>query len=655
MSVHQMVTSRPSNIHGYYPATSSHAPMWQPSTLSCPITSSHDISQSYSTPTYSRSEQLLVRIHENHLSYLSREETPTKLDLLAKLHALIADFLSIVPHKQKFGYKEIGECLTQSIRKKPDFSPIKAIAAFEDIEKYATNILNFPWRHEFQTIYSFSGYFRVIESSLVRVRPIFELLGFAFDSSTSVFKLIEVPIDPDKVSRVALDCLVAIGECKMMLSIYNLAKKDFPNLSWNDIHSIRLDNICNIEGSLKLLSDLNTTRLIDLDLPDYSMKKFNKLDMLSPANGASRTLFDSCSSTTHILPPPSNYLESNLDSFEFIDSKSEELMSPLSPPSTYFQANRQPSSQLPQQPLSPPPSFMSVLEPVRASFTTKAPVKENLPSSRIDSQPRNSDINTTSTTLAYNYDNGDNNSNADGKHQSTKKSAGNEGKKNNSIDPDRLLAEINQFDQHNRRNGSSPPSSVAKSKNAFSVEKKAFKVSTSGDKGTEIDGGKTIVVSADRLERGRSLNIVNRYPKNAKQEVVPSLQQQEPEEISIATITLPINAVSTTTTTTSSATPLATSSLAPLKVKVANLPTSAVVKLNGPSFASSWACKSCTYINSNGDEVCKMCHKSRSLGNESTPLVSGGRECSRCTLVNAKDDMFCNACNTSLADSPTYI
>ena len=69
----------------------------------------------------------------------------------------------------------------------------------------------------------------------------------------------------------------------------------------------------------------------------------------------------------------------------------------------------------------------------------------------------------------------------------------------------------------------------------------------------------------------------------------------------------------------------------------------------------SWSCKSCTYQNSNSRDICEMCHKSRNLGYESAPLVSGGRECSLCTLVNGKDDKFCKACNTSLADSPTYI
>lgn len=651
-----MVQSRPSNIHGYYPVTSSHAPSWPPSTQFCPI-SRHQVSQSYSAPTYSRYEQLQVRIHENHLSYLSREETPTKLELLAKLHSLIAEFLSIVPHKFKFSFKEIGDCLSQSIKKKPDFDPKKAILAFEAIERYATNILNFPWRNEFQLIYSFSGYFRVVESSLQGVRPVLELLGFVFDASTSVFKFVELPVDPDKVSKFALECLIAIGECKMMLSIYSLAKNEFPNLTWSDIHSIRSDHICNIESSLKLLSDLKTTRLIDLDLPDYSVKKFSKLDLLSPANGVNRTLFDNNTSNNHILPPPANYMESNLDSFEFIDSKSEELVSPLSPPSTStsFHSNRQLSSQLPQQPLPPPSSYMpTLLEPVRS--TSIAPVKDFYSSSRIDSQSKYNEINTATTArTAYNYDNEKNNNSTDG--QQLKKSVEKDSKKHNIIDPVMAsqLANISQFDQFNRKNGLSP--TAAKSKNAFPTEKKAFKVAVSGDVGNNIEGSiKNLVLgpSTDRPERGSSLvHVVNRYPKNVKQEIVPSSQEQEQG----TPATVPCTFIYSTNTTTAPST-AAPSSRVPLKIKVSNLPTaSVVVKLDSPGgFASSWACKSCTYINTNNStEICKMCHKSRSLGNESMPLVSGGRECSRCTLVNAKDDMFCKACDTSLADSPTYI
>ena len=40
----------------------------------------------------------------------------------------------------------------QSARWTPNFSAVKAAAAFEAIEKYAANLLNQPWRKEFKEI-----------------------------------------------------------------------------------------------------------------------------------------------------------------------------------------------------------------------------------------------------------------------------------------------------------------------------------------------------------------------------------------------------------------------------------------------------------------------------------------------------------------------
>src|SRR5699024_2405986 len=113
-------------------------------------------------------------------------------------------------------------------------------------------------------------FYRVIECNLVGYRTIFELLGFAFDSSTSTYKLIDPVIDPDKVSKIALEQLVAIVECKIMLNIHELVRVEFPDISWKDIHSVRTDYVCNAETAAKLISDMKVTgRLIDLDLPDY--------------------------------------------------------------------------------------------------------------------------------------------------------------------------------------------------------------------------------------------------------------------------------------------------------------------------------------------------------------------------------------------------
>ncbi|XP_014274409.1 uncharacterized protein tamo [Halyomorpha halys] len=74
------------------------------------------------------------------------------------------------------------------------------------------------------------------------------------------------------------------------------------------------------------------------------------------------------------------------------------------------------------------------------------------------------------------------------------------------------------------------------------------------------------------------------------------------------------------------------------------------VKLN-----DKWECSACTFHNSNEKEVCEICSKSKTLGNEVQPLISGGRQCPKCTLVNEKGVTLCDACGTNLKDSPTYI
>ena len=594
MSVHHQMINRQSIPHAssYYPPNS--GLLWSSSNLICP-NSNHPIKQ-YPSSQPSRSEQLRIRIHENHLSYLSRDETPFKHDLRAKIEALITEYLSQIPHCHKFSFKEIGDCLSHSV-KKADFDPQKAIIAFEQIERYSTNILNYPWRLEFQTIFAFSGFFhRVIECTLVDYQSIFEILGFVFDSSTNVYKLIEVPIDPDKVSKISLECLVAIVECKIMLKIQNLVKLKHPDISceWNEIHSIRTDYICNTESAVKLISDLkNTGKLIDLDLPDYSVKRFPKLDLLSPVND-NRTFLDGAQANSlvnTILPPPINYLESNLDTIDFIDgSSSERIEKPPTPvPSTFYSSSLPANSQ--ERSVDSLGNHLRnklplTLEPIRNSSNVKL-------ASDFSSLRDPSSINSNQTN-AYggNF--------VDDKPKNCKY---------NNIDPV-LLAEINQF-ENNRKNVF--PSN-GKPKNVFaSSERNKLKVSIGDSKASERVG---------------QVQIINCFPKNTKLE--PIVLEQKVASAQESNWVL-VNA------------------------KPANLPDQTKLSAKDVKLSANWPCKSCTYKNTSNREICDMCHRSRVQGPEATPLQSGGRECSRCTLINSKELKFCQACQTSLADSPTYI
>lgn len=67
----------------------------------------------------------------------------------------------------------------------------------------------------------------------------------------------------------------------------------------------------------------------------------------------------------------------------------------------------------------------------------------------------------------------------------------------------------------------------------------------------------------------------------------------------------------------------------------------------------NWECKTCTFLNEKGKDICVMCGKSRMILSEE--LEIGGAECSVCTLVNRRDRVNCEACGHNLKNSPTYI
>ena len=64
----------------------------------------------------------------------------------------VHQYLCLVPQDRKFCSRLISEIIWQSARWTPNFSAVKAAAAFEAIEKYAANLLNQPWRKEFKEI-----------------------------------------------------------------------------------------------------------------------------------------------------------------------------------------------------------------------------------------------------------------------------------------------------------------------------------------------------------------------------------------------------------------------------------------------------------------------------------------------------------------------
>lgn len=62
------------------------------------------------------------------------------------------EFLSLVSHFHKFKMAETERVLSQSVGMIPEFDPREASLAFEDMAKFAHNLLEQPWRREFQRL-----------------------------------------------------------------------------------------------------------------------------------------------------------------------------------------------------------------------------------------------------------------------------------------------------------------------------------------------------------------------------------------------------------------------------------------------------------------------------------------------------------------------
>ena len=63
----------------------------------------------------------------------------------------VVTYLSIMEHSQKFS-RQITDTLDASVRHNEDWHPTDAADAFLALEKYALNLLDYPWKTEFKTL-----------------------------------------------------------------------------------------------------------------------------------------------------------------------------------------------------------------------------------------------------------------------------------------------------------------------------------------------------------------------------------------------------------------------------------------------------------------------------------------------------------------------
>lgn len=152
--------------------------------------------------------------------------------------------MCLVPNDNKYEFQETADILHRSAATVQDFSGYRACSAWNAIALYAANLLAQPWRKEYKNLkvsfldgphpneiyyywlfiftlitffyQTYSGYYKhEIEANLIGAELMFELMGYRHASLGEL--ILEGPIDPDKVSNVSRDAIVAFVECQVTI------------------------------------------------------------------------------------------------------------------------------------------------------------------------------------------------------------------------------------------------------------------------------------------------------------------------------------------------------------------------------------------------------------------------------------------------------
>ena len=605
-----------------------------------------------------RCEELRKKIHESHLSYLNMEETPVKLKTRTKIECLIAEYLYLVPHSHKFCYSQFSNCFNRSIIENPEYSAYKASSAFEALEKYATNLLMHPWRKEYHVICPYGGFYRHnIHKVLVGAEHIISLMGFEYNSSKESFELIHSIIDPDKVSKVSLECLVAFVECQIMIQIRDEVKsKGYSDCTWQEIHLIRTEYTCGITDSVKLICERRkTAKLIDYESSPKTKKPPQNYHWSS--NGCS--LIDdkvlssenqqqhkkSLSYHDYLYNQDGDQPDSRAESFDLLNYPimNHHHVYPMPPPCHYCYPTYNPSL-----PIAPSTSSShQYITPTVPSITK---------SSHSSTHSNQQKVQTSSKAIqAELYDTIND---VESKFNKLTLNTANSRKSNDTVKSSVSVQ---------TRNISSIPSTD----NLRSEKRSSYYDNVDPIISLESDLDSIEFIDKKSIEQGnkKSQTSLERIKQNSLERIKQnSLEKTKQNSLEKTKNCLKMKGFESGLSSSSSknqnnlqmkagksqdnrSSDLSSQNVSSLQ----NVVTTIKVQSEKDTKKDGWSCSSCTYLNGSSREICEMCHRSKQSGNEAIPLISGGRECPRCTLVNGRDEKFCTACDTSLAYSPTYI
>lgn len=159
----------------------------------------------------------------------------------------------MVPHDRKFFLPVTRHVLSETIRRNPECSMYKTGMGFVAIHQFANNLLTKPWRPEFRTIKTYSGFYQQeIHSQLVDAERMFKEMGYKSQSNDTL--VLKGTLCKDQVSNVSRDALAAYVECQIMSEVFSgLMQLQCTPPSHADIFAVRELRQGNVEQTIELI------------------------------------------------------------------------------------------------------------------------------------------------------------------------------------------------------------------------------------------------------------------------------------------------------------------------------------------------------------------------------------------------------------------
>lgn len=604
-----------------------------------------------------RLQEISMKLEQSHLVYLQTDDSPLKLQQRHKLEGFIKEYLCLVPNENKYVFQETADILHRSAATLQDFSGYRAATAWSAISLYAANLLAQPWRKEYRTLRMYSGYYKhEVEANLIGAELMFEQMGYKH-TGLGVLTL-EGPIDPDKVSSVSRDAIVAFVECQILKQIWESVSQNC-NVSWLEVLEFRENHVGTPEQAIRALNyrfleKMHQSRTKSDSYRDYHYPQSSCVDE------ASRSV------PYHIMPSSYNLMPACQSEYRYIED-----------------TNTVPTSYRYYQPMDHGfvnrcggygclPHCNKYLSSVNPYYTTM-PGYARVPTGRL--------IELDMPVTVANYDK------LHGRKASHRipdlvdevdshRKQSNDGDSIRDCDYGKRIgkgSERNNYDSwdfvyknleslgYSKDLGDREDILHKRECDSRSSKQKMYKQIDNDEKYSAYRYEKKR--SGKSEERDGSSMTNGRHHHHHHHDTLPLKKKSSSFDLMDSNRYRDATSEGHKDKRHGSQTlPMQRSHRSSDQiVKIANSLKDLELSSSGKEDAradderTKWNCGACTYLNPSSKEICEMCGKSRHKGNEDKPLASGGKECPRCTLVNEKNVSLCEACGSNLKDSPTYI